>query len=377
MPFIASLDGERVFPEQIDNEDAELECIDCGAVVRIRQSHQRENSFVARHFWHPNGTPDGCEGVGGESWKHERMKSIAASKAKKRWEDATVQLEQQVGEHWADVLVEFEEFHPRYGNGIAIEAQYKHTDKDFEAAEEDYLENRYSVLWLREAQYTGKDVALDDGEWLIWWATAVPDSNQWSGYHGIVHWLKQEQRPPVELEVSFPLTWFGETLRKAWKRGKKSNEKWSSDHRSRLGIGTSFLSLSRAPKSNDPFLVLSKGKRSQNEIVHLPLKLNKKNANKLQYFAEGIEDLPGEDGQYVDENADDWETEVEVWLDTSGTRYKGLLKIIRPPDGTIALQLRKIKGSSFEDVTVAGRNIHPGKAITAVREIASAIEEDA
>jgi len=58
------------------------------------------------------------------------MKSIAASKAKTRWPDASVQLEQSVGERRADVLVVFDEFDHRYGNGIAIEAQHKHEDKD-------------------------------------------------------------------------------------------------------------------------------------------------------------------------------------------------------------------------------------------------------
>lgn len=50
MPFIASLDGERVFPEQIEDEDAELECIDCGS--RSEHFIDRLTEPSLRHFHH-------------------------------------------------------------------------------------------------------------------------------------------------------------------------------------------------------------------------------------------------------------------------------------------------------------------------------------
>ncbi|MFC7116732.1 hypothetical protein ACFQH2_19750 [Natronoarchaeum sp. GCM10025703] len=147
-------------------------------------------------------------------------------KSQKRWPDATVQLEQRVADRRADVLVVFAKSHHRYGNGIAIEAQYKHEDKDSEAVEADFQSNRYSVLWLHEEQYHGKDVDLDAGDWAIWWANAVPDRAQWNGYHGIIHWLWQEQRPSVELDIPFPSECYETKLRQAWKKGKDVRNSW-------------------------------------------------------------------------------------------------------------------------------------------------------
>ena len=377
MPFKALQGGDPVYPEQIESGDADLDCFDCDEPVAIRESHQRNGSFVARHFWHPSGTPDSCEAVGGESWKHQRMKSIAASKAKKRWPDATVQLEQQVADRRADVLVVFSEFHHRYGNGIAIEAQHKHEEKDFEAVEVDFQSNRYSVLWLHDEHYYGKDVDLDAGDWSIWWVDAVPERAQWDGYHGIVHWLRQEQRPNVEREILFPTEFYEAELRQAWERGKEVRNSWEEVYQKKLGgaFSTAFLSLSRAPKSNNPFVVLSKGRGSDNEIVHVPVKLSNGNAAKFRTFADSVEELADEHGDFVDEDADDWQTEVEVWFESYVEEKNGLLKIKRPPDGTVAFVLKEIEPGNASGVTVASTNLHPEKLIKAARKIASVIED--
>jgi hypothetical protein len=375
MPFKALQDGDPVYPEQIETADAELDCFDCDESVAIRESHKRNGSFVARHFWHPSGTPDGCEAVGGESWKHQRMKSIAASKAKRRWPDAIVQLEQQVVDRRADVLVVFSEFHHRYGNGIAIEAQHKHEDKEFEAVEADFQSNRYSVLWLHEEQYHGKDVDLDAGDWAIWWANAVPDRAQWNGYHGIVHWLRQEQQPSVEREIPFPSEFYEAKLRQAWERGKEVRNSWEAVYQRKLGRGSSFLSLSRAPESNDPYVVLSKGRGSKNEIVHVPVQLSDENTGKFRTFADSVEGLADEHGDFVDEDADDWQTEIEVWFETYVQDKSGLLKIKRPPDGTIAFVLKNVERGDANGVTVASANLYPERLIKAIRQIASVIED--
>lgn len=385
MPFKALYGGEPVYPEKIDDADIELDCFDCDEVVKIRESHKRGGSFVARHFWHPNGTPDGCDAVGGESWKHQRMKSIAASKAKTRWPDASVQLEKPVEERRADVLVDFDEFHYRHGNGIAIEAQHKHEDKDIQGTEANFQRNRYSVLWLREDQYHGKDVDLDAGDWSVWWANAVPESEEWSGYHGIVHWLKQEQRPQVELDITLPSGIpdpIKPTIEQAWKRGnskhkrkKAKEENWYNVYERRLGRGVSFLTLSTAPNTNDPHLVLSKGRGSNNEIIHVPVELTSKNAEALREFATRILRLRNEHDSYVDKTADDWKTEVEVWFDTDSPRSKGgLLEILRLPDGDIGFKLKEIKEGSSENVLVANVNFNPDKAIKAFRGIADRME---
>jgi hypothetical protein len=154
------------------------------------------------------------------------MKSIAMSKAGERWESATVHWEASVGDRRADVLVEFPQRHHRYGEGIAIECQYKHEEKDTEAVTEDFLNNDYSVLWLYEEQYSGKDVNLDGGDWAIWWIKQIPDQQEWSGYHGIVHWLHQDKPTTVEMTVRIPIhadeVKYKWALEGAWAQGVRS-----------------------------------------------------------------------------------------------------------------------------------------------------------
>jgi len=154
------------------------------------------------------------------------MKSIAMSKASNRWPDATVRWESAVDGRRADVLVEFSESSSRYGEGIAIECQHKHEDKDIAAVNQDFIESGYSVLWLYEQHYSWKDVDLDSGDWAIWWVKQIPKVEKWSGYHGIVHWLSQSKPTTVELDVDIPVepsrvkhNW---GLRPAWKRGYRT-----------------------------------------------------------------------------------------------------------------------------------------------------------
>lgn len=122
MPFLALHDGTEVIPNQVQKGDL-LECPKCGDQLKIRDSHRRKGSFVARHFYHAAEEETDC---GGESPPHLRMKSIAYSKLTTEYPDATIGLEQQLGDRRADILVEFPQ--PRFpeGCGIGVEVQHKH-----------------------------------------------------------------------------------------------------------------------------------------------------------------------------------------------------------------------------------------------------------
>lgn len=67
------------------------------------------------------------------------MKSMAASKAKVIFADATGLLEDSVNNRRADVLVKFNQPHPRFGTGLAIEVQHEHRLKDIEAERREAL----------------------------------------------------------------------------------------------------------------------------------------------------------------------------------------------------------------------------------------------
>lgn len=218
VPFIALVDGELRSPFEMD-ADVEGTCPACGNTLRIRDSHQRGESFVAAHFWHPTTPPDGCSGTStGESDEHKRMKSIAASKATSVFPEATVTIEHQIGSRRADVFVSFEEGHPRYGSGIAIEVQYKHESKDKPAVTQHYREREYSVLWLDTRQFSQYDVDFTSGMLAAWWAAQVPDSSEWSGYHDIIYWLKQPLNPKVERSIPIPREFFSSDYAEEWTR---------------------------------------------------------------------------------------------------------------------------------------------------------------
>lgn len=227
MPFVARINDELYTPFEADDTDV-AECPRCGNRLGIRDSHYREGAFVARHFWHPTTPPKGCSGgSGGESVEHRRMKSIAASKAKMVFTDARVLIEHPVKDRRADVLVEFDEPHPRFGTGLAIEVQHEHRSKDIEAVQRDFLTAGYSVLWLDSDQFNGHDVDFDSGTLAAWWATQVPPPDEWQGYHGVVRWLRQHLRPSVEISVRFPDEMFSPDHAKLWAealyRGYDSN----------------------------------------------------------------------------------------------------------------------------------------------------------
>lgn len=111
MPFLALSDDKEVIPNQVQKGET-LDCPKCGDQLKIRSSHPRDGSFVARHFYHAAEEATEC---GGESPPHLRMKSIAHSKLTAEYPDASIGLERSLADRRADILVEFQE--PRFPEG--------------------------------------------------------------------------------------------------------------------------------------------------------------------------------------------------------------------------------------------------------------------
>lgn len=161
MPFVALNDGKIVVPEDV-HDGAMLTFVDCGGKLRVRASHERNDQFVARHFWHPGGA-DGCSG--GESDTHRRMKSIALSKIKDLFPCETAGLEKRIGRNVADVYAKFDEPVGKFGDGVVIEVQHRNKDKDIESVTENYLHEGYSVCWISDASIDGRDIDLSEPDW--------------------------------------------------------------------------------------------------------------------------------------------------------------------------------------------------------------------
>jgi hypothetical protein len=233
MPFIGLLESLPVVPTDVGDKQRVV-CPDCGGEMGVR-----DGDVKIRHFWHFNGRSEGC----GESDEHKRMKAIAASKAHDEWPESeiAVSLEEGVGKRRADVLVEFPDGHPRFGEALAIEVQYRNKGKDRDAWERDAHTRGVSVLWLEQEQFDEKDVALWEGDISPAWPSKTPSSEEWGGthdnlladfqdgnytreaavpnfwwaecmppvqereeYHPIIQWLRQEKPSSTEVDVVFP-----------------------------------------------------------------------------------------------------------------------------------------------------------------------------
>jgi ssDNA-binding Zn-finger/Zn-ribbon topoisomerase 1 len=161
MPFIADQGGEVVVPEEVP-DDAHLTCLDCGDELRVRQTHERDGTFVARHFWHVGGD-DGC--LGGESETHRRLKSIVLSKLKHTFRYTEAGIEKKIGRNIADVYAVFDNQIGRFGEGVVVEVQYRNEGKDVVSVTRNYLEEGFSTCWIEDTEIDGKDVDLSDPKW--------------------------------------------------------------------------------------------------------------------------------------------------------------------------------------------------------------------
>lgn len=184
MPWLAERDGELIAPDDATSTDT-LTCPDCDNPLYVRAAHTRsDGTFVARHFSHyPSDTSQSSGGHGdcpGESDPHQRFKSITLSKLRHRFEDYIddIDYEVTIGDRRADLAATFttdlEDLggllpaHGAIGTQLAVEVQYRHEQKDTQAVTHDFLNHGYSVLWLAESQFTGKDVNLLDGPGQTW-----------------------------------------------------------------------------------------------------------------------------------------------------------------------------------------------------------------
>lgn len=195
MPFIAERtdrdagrDSNTLIPAEADS-DMSLFCPKCDESMSYVDRHERENGvLVSSHFRHHPDTPSGGgdgggRSCGGESPTHEKMESIAADTVCHEHDGPVADLHidsQYLNGKLPDVLVEFASPTTYLGKGIAVECQYRHTDKDRQAAERAYLDAGYTTLWVDEDCFDLdlRAVDLSRGEWVTPWPNAVqhPDN---------------------------------------------------------------------------------------------------------------------------------------------------------------------------------------------------------
>ena len=159
MPFIGLQNDRPVLPLEV-GDSAVVRCPRCDGKMEVRAGET-----IARHFWHPpDVTPPDGSNCSGESAAHIEMKHIAAEKLLSNYPAAETRIEHTVGtgERRADVCVVFAEPRHPLGRGIAVEVQYRHSQKSILNTTEDYLQNGFSVMWLDERDYDGSPEALEE-----------------------------------------------------------------------------------------------------------------------------------------------------------------------------------------------------------------------
>lgn len=184
MSWIAEHAGEPISPHDASSTDT-LTCPHCNNSLYVRSAHTRsDGAFVARHFSHYPGetsrSEGGSGGCTGESDIHQRYKSVTLSKLQHHFDEyiTTIDTEVTIGERRADLAATFTEdlgdrerflpTHGAIGTKLAVEVQHRHEQKDKTAVTKHFLNHGYSVLWLEETQFSGKDVKLLDGPGQTW-----------------------------------------------------------------------------------------------------------------------------------------------------------------------------------------------------------------
>ena len=160
MPFRALRNGEIVVPAMVPNQEP-VSCPECGDTMYARGGTQR-----ARHFYHVNvSAGKACpSSSAGESVTHARCVALAVAALQEAFSSqaarCAAEVEIDVSESGsgnqlrrADALVEFAPENPFFGNGLVVEVQHRHHEKDVRTTTHDYLSTGYSVIWLASEDF--------------------------------------------------------------------------------------------------------------------------------------------------------------------------------------------------------------------------------
>ncbi|MDQ2050738.1 hypothetical protein RBH26_09590 [Natronolimnohabitans sp. A-GB9] len=348
----------------------------------VVKSHERGGAFISRHFRHHDredqtefttthgqSTFDDLGSGGkcpGESDVHLKMKSIAYARLKHDFPDATVELESGVDERIADVLLTFDEPCAPYGNGIAIEAQYRNEGKDIDGVTEHYLERGYSVAWLYEDDFSGYDVDLSGLHTV--WPCALPDRSGLEGYPDVTRWLRQEKSPSVKLEVPIP----GEF----WASFDKSGEWVQVAHRYlRRGrfshSSRAWVTISRSPTGQLTIQIGKKDWGFGGDKHRVTVQLERSDCEELRSFATELEH-EGFESEHpsADEREESWYDLTTAWF-VGSQNVTSWLSASLSPDDEIVLSLGKKTGGDTDRVSLQIDQT----AVGALRSIADLLEQ--
>lgn len=155
IPLRGRLDDQPVVPTLVDDGQA-VTCSVCGDTMYPRLAPEK-----ARHFYHVSDAAGQSCSNGRESETHERAVARAEVALNQQFGDnAHIETEVEIDmsevatpvtQRRADVLATFPDWNPFFGEGLGVEIQHSHEEKDVQQVTHDYLTAGYSVAWIRAA----------------------------------------------------------------------------------------------------------------------------------------------------------------------------------------------------------------------------------
>lgn len=156
MPKIAETDQGLVLPTDEGDKFCDtqtLVCPHCNEKMGHNPGSTRKDGVeISPYFYHTGELADDTSGAGcsegGESAEHEEMKVEAIEAARSTGIPGHAEKEATFGDHQVDVVFIFDDEHPEYGKGFALEVQYKNKSKNYVSPTKTYLLENYSVVWV-------------------------------------------------------------------------------------------------------------------------------------------------------------------------------------------------------------------------------------
>jgi hypothetical protein len=339
MPYLAmTAAGDRVLPLDVEDDDA-VYCPLCEGPLRIRQSHYNRGNFVSKHFTHLPGAS--CPG---ESSTHAKLKTIAAMKLREIFTSATIAHEKQIPgtDRIADVVATFDEPIFPMGNGIIVEIQHKHDEKEIGPISWNYLKAGYAVFWAYQSDFEGHEMQFAEHRIRTPWPDAIPITEGADGYPECVQQLLEpDSAPSVPMEVTLPTEYIRAhaleiipPLRGHYKEGR-SPEGWEKiDSVSLHGKGSvrAWINVLRSP-SNHIFLEFWK-KDGRNSPTYLPVHIGSEFPDRFEKFMESAREWFSEE---------DFEAESRHWIPGASLNFQGTavceswLSIAKVPAGPVKI----------------------------------------
>jgi len=266
------------------------------------------------------------------------MKTLAYYKLKDRFPGETVEYEKHLDPRFADVCVTFDTPTIPYGNGVVVEAQFKHKDKDTGQAQRDFFDHGYSVYWayLSDFEDMSEMADLKNHRLNTVWPNAVPNIPRGlEGYSEGYQDLQTIEPGEHEMDMKLPMEYLTDHLFNI-----HPAEEFDAD--GFKNYGTAWLH----GKGRDRALFKLHDTPLEHTILEFWTRDNKRDTNDHVYITVIPEDIHRIE-TFIDEvttalnqsetydTQPTWKTVTTTWIHGSAQPTGGRFSLVKPPKGKL------------------------------------------